>query len=194
MLNSTALLPSLSALGKDSCLSVSTPLYCSLRCFFLAASTRPSASFSSLAPRHSYLRGHESLPLHFILNGPPLIRPLPSPSSLPLPLFSHCHLLLIFLSLSTFKKSRRQIIIKKKKGEPVLCALGLSPCAAKRTRLFHPCSSFGTKRNLKSCKSPTPIWFHLSQSGSYFKQEDEVGQKTGQDAKAERRRYNPFHQ
>lgn len=59
--------------------SVSTHTYCSLRCFFLVASTPPSASFSSsLASRHSYLRGHKSLPLHFILNGPPLIRPLPS--------------------------------------------------------------------------------------------------------------------
>lgn len=172
--------------------SVSTHTYCSLRCFFLVASTPPSASFSSsLASRHSYLRGHKSLPLHFILNGPPLIRPLPSlclsyPSICPSSFF-------LYLPLKKEEADNHRGK-KKKKGKPFLCALGLSLCSAKRTRLFNPCSSFGTKGNLKSCKRLTPIWFHLSQSGSYFKPEDEVGQKAGQEAEAERRRYNSFHQ
>lgn len=81
-------------------------------------STSPPSA-SPLASRHSYLRGHESLPLLFILSSPPLIRPLPSPSFLPLPLFSHFHLSLAFLSLSTAKKAGGRY--KKKRRAGPLC-------------------------------------------------------------------------
>lgn len=130
-------------------LRISPPLHCH------HSTSPPSAS--PLASRHSYLRGHESLPLLFILSSPPLIRPLPSPSFLPLPLFSHFHLSLAFLSLSTSKKAGGRS--KKKKGELVLCALGLSLCSAKRTQLLNRCSGFGTKGNLKSCKKADPYPF-----------------------------------
>lgn len=189
MLNKTTMFPSLCSLSKDFSLF---PFPAPFIVFFVCAHSSlrfllllpglspflPERTRVAASPSHSQRPStHPSSALPFFP---------PSAALLTLPSAPHLSFFIYLL------KIRGQIIIIiKKRGEPVLCALSLSLCSAKRTQLFNPCSGFGTKGNLKPCKRLTPIWFHLSQSGSYFKQEEK---KTGQGAKAERCRYNSFHQ